>query len=239
MVGTVKDEDRIKPRLTPLVFKGPLSTFQAPSDHFGESGDSSSRSTNKGWGWGLRTLFPRVPSLGTQSRGTRAARSTPSPPGPARGLASGTRLVPRRATHLIPRRPRWRAAASDSAGSGANRIPSSWASPWWPLAFARSRGAWQMQDAGHRGDTAHGPLSELPLPLGTEHGGFAWRARPAPPAAARCSTGANQRGRGRSVPAGWHAWGDQVPLGSRWSLPTGGASDRLWFHTSLLGDAQP
>lgn len=151
MVGTVKDEDQIKPRLTPLVFKGPLSTFQAPSDRFGESRDSSSRSTSMGgWGEMLRTLFPRVliPSLGTQSRRTRAARATPSPPGPARGLASGTRLVPPRATHRVPRRPRWRAAASDSAGSGANRIPSSWASPWWALAFARSRGVWRMRDAG-------------------------------------------------------------------------------------------
>lgn len=159
VVGTVNDEDQIKPRLTPLVFKGPLSTFQAPSDRFGESRDSSSRSTSMGgWGETLRTLFPRVliPSLGTQSRGTRAARATPSPPGPARGLASGTRLVPPRATHRVPRRPRWRAAASDSAGSGANRIPSSWASPWWALAFARSRGVWRMRDAGHRGDTAQG-----------------------------------------------------------------------------------
>lgn len=61
VVGTIKDEDQIKPCLTPLVFRGPLSTFQSPSDHFGESRDSSSRSTNMGLGGGaLRTLFPRV-----------------------------------------------------------------------------------------------------------------------------------------------------------------------------------
>lgn len=105
VVGTIKDEDQIKPCLTPLVFRGPLSTFQSPSDHFGESRDSSSRSTNMGLGGGgTKNIVPPretkvlglILSLGTQSRGTRAARSTPSPPGPARGLASGTRLVPGR-----------------------------------------------------------------------------------------------------------------------------------------------
>lgn len=146
VVGTVKDEDQIKPHLTPLVFKGPLPTFQAPSDHFGESRDNSSRSTNMGGGKGLRTLFPWVKPKWSQSRGTGPARATPSPPGPARGLASGTRLVPPRSTHLVPRQPRWRAAASDSVRSGASRIPSSWASPWWALTFTREPG--RMRGAG-------------------------------------------------------------------------------------------
>lgn len=246
VVGTVKDEDQIKPHLTPLVFKGPLPTFQAPSDHFGESrdNDNSSRSTNMGGGKGLRTLFPWVKPKWSQSRGTGPARATPSPPGPARGLASGTRLVPPRSTHLVPRQPRWRAAASDSVRSGASRIPSSWASPWWALTFTREPGRMRgarcgMRDAGHDGDNAHGPLSALPLPLGTEHGGFAWRARLAPPASARCSDPANQRDRGRSVPAGWCAWGDQVPLGSRWRLPTEGASDPLRSTPVSLGAYSP
>jgi hypothetical protein len=52
VVGTVKDEDQIKPHLTPLVFKGPLPTFHAPSDHFGESRDSSPWSTSMGEGGG-------------------------------------------------------------------------------------------------------------------------------------------------------------------------------------------
>lgn len=45
MVGTVKDEDQIKPGLTPLVSKGPLVHLASPSGHFGKSRDSSSRST--------------------------------------------------------------------------------------------------------------------------------------------------------------------------------------------------
>lgn len=96
-----------------------------------------------------------------------------------------------------------------------------------------------MRDAGHSGDNAHRPLSALPLPLGTEHGGFAWRARLAPPAAARCSDRANQRDGGRSVPAGWCAWGDQVPLGSRWRCPTEGASDPLRSSPVSLGTHSP
>lgn len=59
-----------------------------------------------------------------------------------------------------------------------------------------------MRDAGHGGDTAHGPLSELPLPLGTEHRGFACsqnRLLPPPFAAATRPTseaegGASGRG---------------------------------------------
>lgn len=184
--------------------------------------------------------FGLSPSSGAQARGMQAGTATPSPPDPARGLSPGARLAPR-APHLAPRRPPWRAAASYSAGSGASRIQSSWASPWWVLALAGdSRSVADagcgMLGTGRCGDTAHRLLSALPPPLGTEHSGFAWQARWAPPAAARCSATANQRGRGRSVPVGRRSWGDRVPLCSEWRLPTGGASDLL---RSSLGTHSP
>lgn len=89
----------------------------------------------------------------------------PSPPNPSRGLSPGARLAPR-AAHLAPRRPRLRAAASDSAGSGASRIQSSWASPWWALAGTRR--VWRMQVAG--GWALRGPSARAAVSAATAAG---------------------------------------------------------------------
>lgn len=172
----VWEQLRMKIKLNPACFQMTPSTFQAFLILL-EKAEIAVRGAPK-WGFPMSIVFsstPSVkakpagclPSLGAQERRTWAARAMPSPPNPSRGLSPGARLAPR-AAHLAPRRPRWRAAASDSAGSGASRIQSSWASPWWALALVGTRREWRMQIAG--GWAPRGPSARAAVSAATAAG---------------------------------------------------------------------
>lgn len=142
--------EQLRIKLNPACFQMTPSTFQARLIILEKAGIAIRGVPERGFPMSIvfsPTLNVKAkpwgcsPGLGAQDRRTRAARATPSPPNPARGLSPGVRLAPR-AAHLAPRRPRWRAAASDSEGSGASRIQSSWASPWWALALAGTQRVW-------------------------------------------------------------------------------------------------